>query len=76
MEFMLEIQIKLTNSRFNFRNFKKTITIKLERPILPKFKWTRKDNPRKTRIQFGNTKILYVQIRQNQENIQETFDQP
>ena len=38
MEFMLEIQIKLTNSRFNFRNFKKTITIKLERPILPKFK--------------------------------------
>jgi hypothetical protein len=28
---------------------------------------------KKTRTQFGNTKIWYVPIQHNQENIQETF---
>jgi hypothetical protein len=28
------------------------------------------DNPRKSRIQFGNTNTLYVPIQKNQENIQ------
>jgi hypothetical protein len=34
-----------------------------ERSIWNKFNEIRQDNPRKTRIQFGNTKIWYVPIR-------------
>jgi hypothetical protein len=41
----------------------------------PNFNETSQDNPRKTKIQFYNTKIWYVFIQKNQENIQETLSQ-
>jgi hypothetical protein len=42
----------------------------------PNFNETSQDNPWKIRIWFYNTKIWYVSIQKNQENIQETLSQP